>query len=79
MSTRINLLKGRGGDTRRHLRRCSSCGRATAAPLTCGGRHHHCSVCREQSAVLAALADAVAEADARAMIAALMQRPAQVY
>lgn len=75
----VNMIASKVPPTRSYLHRCTSCGHATASPLTCRDQHRHCARCRESMAALAALADAVAEAEARQMIAALMQRPPVVH
>ena len=73
---RFNLSRPRGGDTRKRLHRCASCGKPTAAPRF-DGEH----TCRSRTEMLAlafvlALATAETQNKARRELVALMQAPA---
>ena len=47
---RLNLLPGSVSVPFR-LHRCTSCGRATAAPVTCHNLHRHCFRCEQRMAL----------------------------
>lgn len=75
--TLINLLRPAPQRVQWHT--CDSCGKRTAAPRTpcrTHGGHIVCGRCRETLAALYVLQGALAEADARSTMAALMQGPA---
>jgi hypothetical protein len=72
----LNLLRPAPQRVKWHA--CESCGKRTAAPAEpCAkhGSHRVCGRCRETLPALYVLQDALAEADARATMAALMSAP----
>jgi hypothetical protein len=72
---RFNMLRPRGGDSRKRLHACASCGKPTASPAFDG--EYTCTPCAEMLALAYVIALATSEADsqdkARRQLVALMQ------